>query len=610
MNLSFHPAMNVPGNGDIGVFREGGERPCFANRRYSLKILFITSAHNSLSQRLLVELSARGHEVRLCVTNDGVTMHSSVEQDAPDLIVAPMLKSAIPESIWSRIPCLIVHPGIKGDRGPSSLDWAIMEGAEQWGVTVLQAVAEMDAGPIWASRTFPLVDRHTSKSGIYRYEVTESAVAAVLEAVRRFSSGTFVPEELDYGRSDVNGTLRPAVKQSDRAIDWQRDSTTEVLRKLNAADSAPGVRDRLLGQDFHLFGVHREEQITGRPGDLLAQRHGAICRATVDGAVWITHLKAANAHTHAGIKLPATMLLGAAASDLPNIPVSIATGLDYASFRDITYREEGPVGFLSFDFYNGAMSTEQCNRLRNAYLYARRRPTKVSVVLGGEDFWSNGIHLNIIEAAASPAAESWNNIVAINDLICEILNTMSHLVIAGMRGNAGAGGAMLALAADYVYARSGVVLNPHYKSMGNLYGSEYWTYTLPKRVGRSKAVELTESCQPLGTTEAASIGFIDAAFSSDRAEFEREIADLARVMASDASLWVQLREKHERRLSDERRKALASYRQEELRRMRVCFFGSDPAYHQARHRFVHKAPARTAQDHWTVELSRKSAGGR
>jgi putative two-component system protein, hydrogenase maturation factor HypX/HoxX len=33
---------------------------------------------------------------------------------------------------------------------------------------------------------------------------------------------------------------------------------------------------------------------------------------------------------------------------------------------------------------------------------------------------------------------------------------------------------MMALAADRVYARDGVVLNPHYKGMG-LYGSEYWT---------------------------------------------------------------------------------------------------------------------------------------
>ena len=48
----------------------------------------------------------------------------AVAEHAPDLIIAPMLKVAIPEAIWSQHKCLIVHPGIKGDRGPSSLDWA------------------------------------------------------------------------------------------------------------------------------------------------------------------------------------------------------------------------------------------------------------------------------------------------------------------------------------------------------------------------------------------------------------------------------------------------------------------------------------------------------
>jgi putative two-component system protein, hydrogenase maturation factor HypX/HoxX len=38
--------------------------------------------------------------------------------------------------------------GIIGDRGPSSLDWALLLGLERWGVTVLQAEAEMDAGPV------------------------------------------------------------------------------------------------------------------------------------------------------------------------------------------------------------------------------------------------------------------------------------------------------------------------------------------------------------------------------------------------------------------------------------------------------------------------------
>src|SRR5512144_3086294 len=91
----------------------------------TMKILFLTSAHNSLSQRLLIELTERGHEIRVCVAATGEAMLAAVSREVPDLIIAPMLKIAIPEEVWSRYLCLIVHPGIEGDRGPSSLDWAI-----------------------------------------------------------------------------------------------------------------------------------------------------------------------------------------------------------------------------------------------------------------------------------------------------------------------------------------------------------------------------------------------------------------------------------------------------------------------------------------------------
>jgi putative two-component system hydrogenase maturation factor HypX/HoxX len=62
----------------------------------------------------------------------------------------------------------------------------------------------------------------------------------------------------------------------------------------------------------------------------------------------------------------------------------------------------------------------------------------------------------------------------------------------------------------------------------------------------------------------------------------------ARKLAQSANLWRLLREKHERRLAGECIKPLASYRSEELAKMRLNFFGSDPAYHEARQRFVFK----------------------
>ena len=208
--------------------------------------------------------------------------------------------------------------------------------------------------------------------------------------------------------------------------------------------------------------------------------------------------------------------------------------------------------------------------------------------MGGTDFWSNGIHLNVIEAAANPAHESWRNIHAINDLVREIITTDSHPVIAAMQGNAAAGGVMLALAADLVYARKGVVLNPHYKGMGNLYGSEYWTYLLPKRVGGYKARELTEALLPISTRTAQQIGLIDDAFAEDVAGFRQHISQLAEELASSHCYQHLLEEKRHARQTDENIKPLQAYRDEELQQMWLNFFGADRSYHLVRKHFVYK----------------------
>ena len=130
----------------------------------SHRILFLVTAHNSLSQRALIELEELGHRVDVAVVDSATAMESAVERHRPELIVCPMLKKLIPESIWSKHRCLIVHPGPMGDRGASSLDWAIELGMKEWGVTVLEANGDFDAGDVWATRTFPMRRRASRAS--------------------------------------------------------------------------------------------------------------------------------------------------------------------------------------------------------------------------------------------------------------------------------------------------------------------------------------------------------------------------------------------------------------------------------------------------------------
>jgi putative two-component system hydrogenase maturation factor HypX/HoxX len=261
---------------------------------------------------------------------------------------------------------------------------------------------------------------------------------------------------------------------------------------------------------------------------------------------------------------------------------------DLKTYGDVRYEEKHGVGYLHFPFYNGAMSTAQCNLLREAYCEIRQRDIRVIALMGGPDFWSNGIHLNVIEAADSPADESWRNINAMNDLVREIITTDSRITIAALQGNAGAGGVFLALAADHVVARTGVVLNPHYKSMGNLFGSEYWTYLLPRRVGAEHARVITEGRLPLGTTAAAQLGLLDAHFGDNIPDFRRRLESFAQACATDSDFLAQIERKRSQRLADEAVKPLEQYREEELERMRANFYGFDPSYHVARYNFVFK----------------------
>ncbi|MFF3905623.1 enoyl-CoA hydratase-related protein [Streptomyces sp. NPDC001848] len=543
-----------------------------------MHILLVASAFNSLTQRVHAELRDRGHTVAVELALPDGSLTEAVRRHAPQLVLAPMLRTAIPREVWAAYPCFVVHPGPVGDRGPSSLDWAVQEGAERWGVTVLQAEEEMDAGDVWASVACPLPP--LSKSDLYRGEIADAALAAVLLAVERFASGTHTPVRQDTART------RPYLDQRVRRIDWDTDTTDTVLRKLRAADSQPGVLDVLLGDEWYLHGGHPENGLRGTPGQLLATRAGAICRATRDGAVWIPELRGRRRPGQPRpVKLPAVQALGDRLPPLPELPVP--PGARWPTWTDIRYREEGGVGFLSFSFPGGAMSTSQCRRLLDAYREACARPTSVLLLGGQRDFFSNGIHLGVIEAAADPAAESWANINAIDDLVEAVLTTTDRLVVAALAGNAAAGGVMLALAADEVWCRSGCVLNPHYRLMG-LTGSEYWTYTLPRRVGAAAADRIVREALPMSAASARGLGLVDRVIECAPQDFAAEAGRLAARLASLPGTRTRIAAKKEALEHRQSTEPLSAFRERELAAMHRVFHDPDAPYHALRRAFVRK----------------------
>jgi putative two-component system hydrogenase maturation factor HypX/HoxX len=161
----------------------------------------------------------------------------------------------------------------------------------------------------------------------------------------------------------------------------------------------------------------------------------------------------------------------------------------------------------------------------------------------------------------------------------------------------------LALAADEVWAREGVVLNPHYRNMGNLFGSEYWTWSLPRRVGVEAGRQLMQRRFPLLAREAAAMRLVDACLGAE-GPFIDDVKSRAQALAGDANLSRRLVAKRRQRIVDEAAKPLAAYRMEELEHMKLNFYGFDSSYHIARYNFVAKVPHSWTPRHLARHRSR------
>jgi enoyl-CoA hydratase/carnithine racemase/methionyl-tRNA formyltransferase len=628
----------------------------------NMRILFLCTAHNSLSQRLYLTLS-QSHDITIEYALSDEVMLEAVALSKPDLVICPFLTTFVPKLIYESICCLIVHPGPPGDVGPSSLDWLLygddgeiedyeellermdkgshLGGRSHWGVTVLQADGELDAGPVWAFEQFPMdkIDQAgLTKSSLYRGDVTRAAIVATVTAVQRIEKASLMNSyqqansgscaaglmaDPDYARLSVSDNLpfqggptrsRPLFKASYAPFDATRHTARYISRRIRCADSQPGAYSNVFGPNLYLYGGiidHTLDEVAPTSLEhcktgILAVRDGAVCIATADNkGVWVTHVRRPKTGKDKRLwpKVPAVLgliqldVLDAVLVNNLNRPCpedfSLLSG---KSWQEVWVEFEvdedvNTTAYLYFEHYNGAMSTDQCSKLIEAMDFILKKaasdPSVRALVLMGGSYFSNGISLNVIEAASDPAQESWLNINRIDDVVHYILQefpSRNITTIAALRGNAAAGGVAMATACDFVIAGSEIVLNPAYRAIG-LYGSEYHTLIYCSRCGKAEAERLLSSMLPICPLQARSIGLVDFIFPGPGNILDDHIRAHISVLLEGGiprkGLW--------KRDVDFSPSALALVRAKELAEMSKDFWSPRAIrYHSRRSSFVRK----------------------
>ena len=536
-----------------------------------MKILLIISSFNSLSQSVYCKLQELEHKVFIKFAISKELMIEVVQEINPDIVFCPFLKQFIPNEIFENYPTFVLHPGIIADRGHNSLDNAINDEVKQWGVVILKANEILDGGDIYAQSNF-IMREESSKASIYRNEVTQSTLKALEQFLQNYQNKDFIPTK------QILNPIHKNLSQENRKINWQKDNTKQILKKINMSDSTPGVKDEILGVECYLFSAFIEDTLRGETKEILAKRDGAICIGTIDGAIWISQIQELDS-----FKLPATYVLKDKIKGIEEKRIPLVIEDERKSFYELRVQRKDEIAYLYFNFHNGAMTSTQCIKLKYAIEYLKEE-CKVLVLMGADDFFSNGIHLNILEDSKKQGEDGWSNINAMNEAVKAVLLCDEIITVASFNKNSGAGGVFLGLACDYAISSENTIFNPHYKTLG-LSGSEYHTFILPKRVGQTKSKELLENCLPINANYAKKINMIDEVYPFE--DYQEKLEIFCENLLKNEDTFEEFIDRKKDFLEQEL-PLMEECKEKELQIMYDEFWQKSSSFHTLRYDFVHK----------------------
>jgi methionyl-tRNA formyltransferase len=218
----------------------------------------------------------------------------------PQLIVVVAYGRILPASVLGLAPhgCVNVHYSLLPKfRGAAPVAWTIINGEITAGVTTMQLVEKMDAGPIYLQEDVPLAGDETS--GSLQAKLTPIGARLLLETVRRIKEGSIAPRPQD----ETQVTFAPLIKKEDGLIDWTR-AATEIERRVRGFNPWPSaytrIRDKLL--KVHRAVVVAQDSTPARPGEIIkADGHG-LWVASGAGALSLEEVQLENKNRLSGIE--------------------------------------------------------------------------------------------------------------------------------------------------------------------------------------------------------------------------------------------------------------------------------------------------------------------
>ena len=200
--------------------------------------------------------------------------HNGLLSYQPDIIVVTAYGRILPKSLLELAPfgCINVHGSLLPlHRGAAPIQWAVIKGDKEVGITIIQMDEGMDTGEMLLKAHITPDPAETAGSLFDKLAVLGGET--LLTTIQGIKDGTLVSQPQDHSLA----TTAPMLKKSDGEIDWSKNAR-EIECLIRGLDPWPSAYCFVDGKRLRLFRpeVYHKESDT-QPGTLLqADKRGLL----------------------------------------------------------------------------------------------------------------------------------------------------------------------------------------------------------------------------------------------------------------------------------------------------------------------------------------------
>jgi len=216
----------------------------------------------------------------------GPEFETALRALAPDIAIVVAYGCILPRSVieMPRQGTLNIHASLlPAYRGAAPIQAAIRDGLTETGVTIMQMVPALDAGPVILALRTPIEQDETA--GELQLRLAELGAEALVEALALIALGRATPAP----QNDALASYAKKIVREDARMPFDAPSD-RVARIVRAYDPKPGAWTTVNGLEVRCFGAQDVPERSGAIGEVLEAGEGGLVIACGEGAVRISEV--------------------------------------------------------------------------------------------------------------------------------------------------------------------------------------------------------------------------------------------------------------------------------------------------------------------------------